>query len=59
VSKGTNRQLVIESLFDIQKTLSDPGLQSAADWKVELVTDNFMDITELNSDVRQIVVPTD
>jgi len=59
VSKGTNRSLVIKSLFDIQLTLSDPSLSKAAEWKVELVTDSFMDITEVNADVNQIVVPAE
>jgi len=57
VSKGTNRQLAIESLVDMQEVLQDQTLQTAAEWKLELVTDNYIDLTDLNTNVNQIVVP--
>jgi len=59
VSKGTNRQVVIESLYDIQLTLNDKDLREAATWVVEVVTDSFMDLTEVNTNVNQIVVPVE
>jgi len=59
VTKGTNHQVMIESLYDIQLTVNDQELQAAATWAVEVVTDTFMDLTEVNSSVTQIVVPNE
>jgi len=59
VSKGTNREVVIDSLQDIQLTLSDSHLREVAEWHVEVVTDAFMDLTDVNSKVNQIIVPTE
>jgi len=50
---------MLESLFDIQLTLRDSHLRDVAEWHVEVVTDNYMDLTEENSNVNQITVPED
>lgn len=51
--------MVIESLYDIQLTLNDKDLHNAATWIIEVVTDSFIDLTPVNSQIIQIVVPTE
>jgi len=51
--------VVIESLYDIQLTLNDKDLHNAATWIIEVVTDSFIDLTPVNSQIIQIVVPTE
>jgi len=51
--------VVIESLYDIQLTLNEKNLCNAATWIIEVVTDSFIDLTTVNSQIIQIVVPTE
>jgi len=57
VTRGTNPQTIIESCSDMDQTLEDPELNARAEWKLEVVTDNRMDIAEHAPHVNQIVVP--
>jgi len=57
VTKGTNIQQIIESLYDMQQTVNDKLLNSRAEWHIEVVTDNYIDLGVVNKNVVQIVVP--
>lgn len=59
VTRGTNRQTICESLEDMQKVLNDPTLKAKADWVLEVLTDNYVELGESNRCVSQIVVPKD
>lgn len=59
VSKGVNPGQITQSLIDIQNTVNDSALCHIANWIVEVVTDNYMDLGPHNHAVNQIVVPSD
>eukprot|EP00801_Mesodinium_rubrum_P003536 Mrub_03536.p1 GENE.Mrub_03536~~Mrub_03536.p1 ORF type:complete len:477 (-),score=41.68 Mrub_03536:6-1331(-) len=59
VSKGINPQQICDSLIDIQEVVTDDRVKRNANWYVEVVTDNYMDLGPKNANVHQIVVPQD
>jgi len=59
VTKGVNPQQIIESCYDIQQSINDKSLKNRANWYVEVVSDNYIDLTDINKDINQIVVPVD
>jgi egghead protein (zeste-white 4 protein) len=59
VSKGVNPIQITNSLIDIQQTVNHPEVRNRAQWFIEVVTDNFMELGHENRVVNQIVVPSD
>lgn len=59
MSKGVNPGQITQSLIDIQQTVNNPQIHNIANWVIEVVTDNWMDLGPHNNCVNQIVVPSD
>lgn len=59
VTKGVNQQQTIESCLDIWKSIKVPSLYIRADWQIEVLTDNHMNLGPATDLVTQIVVPHD
>lgn len=60
MTKGTNRQQIIESCIEIKKSIAGDGdLENRAEWHVEVLTDNYINLGKMNTDVLQVVVPQD
>lgn len=57
VTKGTNQQQIIESCVDIHKSINCPTLNKRAEWRVEVLSDNLIDMGPATDHVTQIVVP--
>lgn len=51
--------MITESCYDIQSSINDKLLHSRAEWHVEVVTDNYVDLGPMNCNVNQVVVPED
>jgi len=54
-----NPQQITSSLIDIQASVNNSAIANLADWIVEVVTDNWMELGPENNVVNQIVVPSD
>lgn len=59
VTKGVNQQQVIESCMDIQKSIWNDGLEHRAEWHIEVLSDNWLDLGPATSFTDQIVVRSD
>jgi len=57
VSKGVNPQQITSSLNDIQASVNNSSIANLADWIIEVVTDNWIELGPENNGVNQIVVP--
>lgn len=59
VTRGTNPQTMIESCHDIINTITDASLSKRAEWILEVVTDNYMELEKHVDNVHQIIVKED